>query len=363
MHTGEETMSAKLTAQERWKRVFDGQFPDRVPYTDAFWSTTIERWRREGMPAEVAPSEYFGCELVRLGGDYTLQLPERTLEETDRYRIYVDADGATRKVIRVGDDWTPHWLDFSIRDRDDWQRLRERSAYDPARIAPGTMAEYRAARAAGKCVAFAAHASFHPTWHKVGLENLLMGMAEEPEWLVEMFAAHAELVADLYDGMQAQGMEFDVAWLSDDLGFRTGPLISPAMYRDLVMPHHRRLCQHFAADGLKTILHSNGDVRSLIPGFLEAGFGVLHPLEAKAGLDVRQLKPEYGERLILFGNIDATRLAGTPEQVEAEVRAKVEAGKADGGYIFHSDHSVPHDVSLDNYRLALKTLAECGAYL
>ncbi|MFH1567069.1 MAG: uroporphyrinogen decarboxylase family protein [Gemmatimonadota bacterium] len=355
-------MPAELTARERWRRVFAGQLPDRVPYTDAFWRTTIERWHREGLPADVAPADYFGSELARLGGDYTLQLPERTLEETNRYRVYVDTDGATRKVIRVGDDWTPHWLDFTIRGRDDWHELRAQAAYNPGRIAAGTVAAYRAARAAGQCVVFTAHASFHPTWHKVGLENLLMWMLDDPEWIVEMFEAHARLIADLYDGMKALGMEFDGAWLSDDLGFRTGPLISPAMYRELVQPHHAFLCRHFAADGLKTILHSDGDVRPLIPGFLEAGFGALHPLEAKAGLDVRQLKPQYGRRLILFGNIDATKLAGTPEQVVAEVRAKVEAGKADGGYIFHSDHSVPHDVSLANYRLALQTLAECGRY-
>ena len=45
------------------------------------------------------------------------------------------------------------------------------------------------------------------------------------------------------------------------------------------------------------------------------------------------------------------------------MRATVEAGKAaPGGYLFHSDHSVPSDVSLRNYRLALATLAEHGAY-
>ncbi|MEW6756354.1 MAG: uroporphyrinogen decarboxylase family protein, partial [Candidatus Latescibacterota bacterium] len=102
--------------------------------------------------------------------------------------------------------------------------------------------------------------------------------------------------------------------------------------------------------------------RPLIPAFLEAGFSCLHPLEVKAGLDVADLKRQYGSRLVCFGNIDVRRLAGTREEVEDEVHAKVEAGKQDGGYIFHSDHSVPSDVPLENYRFALGVLERCGRY-
>jgi uroporphyrinogen decarboxylase len=169
-------------------------------------------------------------------------------------------------------------------------------------------------------------------------------------------------VIGLYDGLRAQGVTCDAAWLSDDLGFRSAPLISPAMYRELVMPWHGRACARFAQDGLPTILHSDGDVRPLIPSFLEAGFTCLHPLEAKAGLDVAELKARYGSRLICFGNIDVRRLAGTREEIEAEVQTKVTAGMADGGYIFHSDHSVPNDVPFESYRFALEALARHGDY-
>ncbi|HCV22210.1 MAG TPA: hypothetical protein DGN59_02030 [Candidatus Latescibacteria bacterium] len=67
-------------------------------------------------------------------------------------------------------------------------------------------------------------------------------------------------------------------------------------------------------------------------------------------------------RLALFGNIDVTRLAGTPEDVVQEVTSTVKAGKQGGGYLFHSDHSVPSDVSLENYRLALETLEDAGRF-
>jgi uroporphyrinogen decarboxylase len=351
-----------MDGRERFRTVLEGGVPDRIPFQDAYWRSTIERWRREGLPANVDPQEYFGCQMARLSGDYTLQFPLRELEHSERYRVYVDADGATRQEMAAGDDWTPHWLDFTIKNREDWEKHRARAFYNPSRVPQGVEEVYRRARQQGKFVAFQAHACFHPTWHKIGLERLLVALIEDPGWIAEMFAAHTRLIIDLYEGFKAREIAFDGAWLSDDLGYCTAPLISPQMYCQQVQPFHQWACAHFARDGLKTILHSDGNVGPLIPHFLEAGFAALHPLEAKAGLDVRQLKKKYGSRLVLFGNIDVRKLAGTRAEVEEEVRTKVSAGKEGGGYIFHSDHSVPSNVPLDNYRFALEVLEKYGRY-
>lgn len=352
----------KMTSKERVSLALRGEEPDRVPYQDTFWQSTIARWRREGLPATAEPAVHFGCEMVRLAGDYTMQFPRQMLEETDRYRIYIDTDGATRKEINEGDDWTPYWMDFTIKDADSWQQHKHQLAYNPSRLAPALMENYAKARSEDLFVMFSGHASFHPTWHKIGLENILIAMATDPTWVVDMMATHAQLIIDLYDGMKAAGVTFDGAFLADDLGYRSAPLISPAMYRELVKPHHRRVCEHLAEDGIPITLHSDGDVRPLIDDFLDAGFSALHPLEAKAGLDAAELRQKYGRRLALFGNIDVTKLAGTPEEVVEEVRSTVEAGKKGGGYLFHSDHSVPSDVSYSNYLLALETLAQVGRY-
>jgi len=353
---------AVMTSRERVRAVLDGQVPDRVPFQDAYWLSTLQRWRGEGLPAGVDPAEHFGCEIARLGGDYTLQLPLRRLEDNPRYRLYVDANGATRRDLAEGDDWTPQWLDFSIKGREDWQRLKERTEYHPSRIPAGILDLYRAERAKGRFICYSVHACFHPTWQKIGMENLLMWMLDDPELIGEMFAAHTRLILGLYDGLKALGIEFDGAFLADDLGYRSAPLISPQLYCELVQPCHRRMCAHFAKDGIRTILHSDGDVGPLIPHFLDAGFSALHPLEAKANLDVRQLKPRYGGRLALFGNIDVRQLAAGPEEAAEEVRLKVEAAKPGGGYLFHSDHSVPSDVPLANYRAALAALERHGRY-
>jgi uroporphyrinogen decarboxylase len=100
----------------------------------------------------------------------------------------------------------------------------------------------------------------------------------------------------------------------------------------------------------------------LIPHFLDAGFCALNPLEAKAGLDVRRLKAEYGDRLVLYGNIDVRALSGTRSEIEREIRDKVTAAKEGGGYIYHSDHSVPNSVSFENYAYAIDLVRRYGSY-
>jgi len=351
-----------MDSRERVRRVLQGAIPDRVPMDDGYWSTTLERWQREGLPADISPQDYFGLDIVYIGGDYTMQLPERLVEQTPSTRTYWDSDGALRKDSHMPDGWTSQWLDYTIKTRQDWSEYRRHLAFNPTRIHSATMADYQRARAKGLAVFYSGHACFHPTWSRVGMVNEMILMVEDPDLINDMFAAHAQLIVDIYDALRRMGLEFDGARLADDLGYVKAPLISPDMYRQLVLPHHKRICDHLLRDGVPPLLHSDGNVAPLIPGFLDAGFVGLHPLEVKAGLDVRDLRAAYGQRLILFGNIDVRKLSGSREDVEEEISTKVLAAKAGGGYIYHSDHSVPHSVSFENYRYAMELIRKYGSY-
>ena len=351
-----------MIPRERVRTILNGGEPDRIALHDSYWGTTVDRWRKEGFPENASPDDYFGMEIERINGDYSLLFPERTIEETDRYRVYVDTFGATKKAMRTSAGWTPQWLDFTIKTKDDWQRHKHRMAYQSARISQEAMEAFHTAHARGKFVVFSGHGSFHATWQKVGMENLLILMTEDTEFVIDMFDAHTKLMIGLYEGFKSQGIRFDGAWFSDDLGYRSGPLISPRMYQNLLLPFHQRLCDHMASDGLKTILHSDGNVFQLIPHFIAAGFAALQPLEAKAGLDVRQLKAEFGDQIVLFGNIDVRKLAQTREEIEEEIASKITAAKKGGGYMYHSDHSVPDNVPLSNYAFAIEMVLKYGAY-
>ncbi len=313
-----------MNSRERVCAVLNGGQPDRVPRSTGYWGTTAERWWREGLPEGVSPTEFFGTdEIGSIIGDFSMQFPERLVSEEPQKRTYWDVDGALRTDLETPEGTTTQWLDFTIKTRDDWLQHRHRMAFNEDRIPKNAKAQWEQYRAAGKAVYFQAHACFHPTWSRVGMVEEMMLMAEDPDFIRELYEAQIQVVIDIFDGMLRRGLDFDAAFIADDLGYVHSPLISPAMYKDLVLPYHKRLCDRFAAAGLKTTLHSDGNVGPLIPYFLEAGFAGLNPLEAKAHLDVRELKPQYGDRLFFHGNIDVTKLAGTRDEVEEEISTKI----------------------------------------
>jgi uroporphyrinogen decarboxylase len=88
--------------------------------------------------------------------------------------------------------------------------------------------------------------------------------------------------------------------------------------------------------------------------FVDAEVQVLNPLEAKAGMDVLELRERYGRRLAFYGNIDAPKLSGPQEIIEAELRRTIPIARC-GGYILHSDHSCPPDAVLGRDRRILET--------
>jgi uroporphyrinogen decarboxylase len=352
-----------MNSRERVACVLAGSIPDRVPLSDSYWETTTERWHTEGLPQGISPEDYFGTnEIERIGGDYTLRMPERVVEARENERVYWDSDGALRRDLHLPAGWTSQWLDFTVKSPADWQKYSHHAAFSNARIGNTALEAYRRARAENRFVCYSAHACFHPTWMRIGMERMLVAMLEEPAFVHELFDAHAQLVLDIYEGFRRRGVQFDGAFMADDLGYKTAPLISPKLYRELVFPYHKRLCDHFAGDGLKTILHSDGNIAPLIPHFLDAGFSGLHPLETKAGLDVRTLKPQYRDRLVLIGNIDVRKLSGSRDEIEQEIATKLPTAMEGGGYIYHSDHSVPSSVSFEAYAYALECVAHYGKY-
>ena len=105
-----------------------------------------------------------------------------------------------------------------------------------------------------------------------------------------------------------------------------------------------------------------GDVRELIPLYIEAGFDAIQPLEARAGNDVRQLKRQYGRQGVFIGNISTDAMSLSPKAIREEVEGKLPVAKEGKGYVFHSDHSIPPSVSLENYCYTLELVERYGQH-
>ena len=144
-------------------------------------------------------------------------------------------------------------------------------------------------------------------------------------------------------------LEVDVFTLWEDMCYNTGPLISPEMFREFVLPAYKKLTAHLKDMGVKHILvDTDGNCWKLIPLFLEGGVTAIYPFEAAAHMDVVKVREQY-PGLQMIGGIDKRAVINGREAIDSELEGKVPAMFKSGGYIPYIDHHVPPDISLDNF--------------
>jgi len=352
-----------MDSRERVLAALAHRETDRIPYTDGPWFTTIERWRKEGLPDDIPTDDFFGFEMGGCGADTSFRLPVRVIEETDEYIIQKNCNGITEKNWKHRTS-TPELIAFSLDTRDKWEELKGNLAFDTKRInLEQDKPHLEKHRKKGRYISFYEGIGYDKFSSIVGPMNLLPALIEDPQWVEDMFRTHTDLVLACAEEMFGMGYEFDGAFFFDDLGYKNGVFFSTAIYRALLQPYHKKLCDFFHARGCKVILHSCGNVLAHIPALIEAGFDCLQPLEVKAGMDLIELKKEYGNVLSFMGGIDVRKMsADDPKVIEEEIRTKISYAKKGGGYIYHSDHSVPDSVSLDQYRRVIDLVLKYGKY-
>lgn len=124
----------------------------------------------------------------------------------------------------------------------------------------------------------------------------------------------------------------------------------------------KRMGNWLRRNGISFWMHSRGNCEGYLKDFIECGLDVIQPLQASAGFDVRDLKRRLGDQLTFFGDIDLRKMSGSEAECEAEIRDKITAAKEGGGYIYHSDHSVPPEVTFGRYRRIMEWVETYGAY-
>lgn len=350
-----------MTIKERFALIINHKEADRIPICDTVWETTVTRWHREGLPKEKSPHDYFGYDSwVAIGADISLQLTPETIEDRDEYNISRNSDGAVTKYWKKSTS-TPQLIDFLITNRNKWEEYKERAKYNKSRVNfEGAKTAFKNAIASGRPVQYFNGVGYDWWQRVVGPVNMLTGMIDDPEWIKEMLSANTELNITIMEELMSYGIEFDSAFFWDDLGYKNGTLFSPSMYKELLFPYHKRLCDFCNARGIYVVLHSCGNVSAFMPMFIEAGFACIQPIETKAGMDLFDLKRKYGDRITLMGGIDVRAMASGGEILEREVIGKITFAKKGGGYIYHSDHSVPDNVSFENYSRVISIVKEYG---
>ena len=351
-----------MDGRELIRRSIAHQPTDRVGIVDSLWWETERDFHSEGMPENVSAEDYFDFDLGRISFDQSFRLPREVLEVDDGYRIVTDKWGTRFRELEDYQS-TPGLIDFLVKDRQTWEEYKPLLAYDSSRVDWQAMeVHYHHLRSQGKYIALSMLNPFEATWPKIGPELQLMALVTDPEWVRDMYDADTCLIEDAFEDLWSHGFRPDGLWIWGDIAYNHDMLFSPKCYRDVLSPFHRRLCDLGHRHGCQIIYHSDGRLTHAIPLLLEDGIDCLQPLEVKADMDVLALKKEYGDQLALMGNIDARLYQRNDlEGLEQEIQTKVPAAMAGGGYIYHSDHSVPPGTKLATYCHGLDLVRHYGA--
>ncbi len=191
---------------------------------------------------------------------------------------------------------------------------------------------------------------FETAWALRGLDQLLMDFILDPDLanrILEIpYQYHLRAAKHLVD------LGVDMIWVGDDMGGQHTMIISPDLWRQFFKPRMRGMIKELKerTPQLKVAYHSDGDIRQIIPDLMEIGLDVLNPIQP-ASMDPAELKRLYGDKLCFWGSIDEqhTLPFGTPEDVAAEVRLRLETIGAGGGLIIGPTHHVQLDTSLENF--------------
>lgn len=367
---------------------FDTSVPT-MRWEMGYWAGALRRWygeglaRRHGIPDDLADgdgvpgmgtgwswgqSRAYDVEAA-CGLDASMErLPlnllacpavaEELVEDHGEWLIRRVAGGVLRKEFRDRRS-LPHDVGWPVSTRDDWERFKaERLQPALAHRLPADWTSYVERYKHTQVPLVVGGQGFYSTLRLLmGEVNLLYAYYDDPDLIRTMINDLCDLWITVYDHVLPQ-VRVDVGQIWEDMSFKNGPIISPAIVRSFMLPAYKRLTACWRDHGVKVVLlDTDGDCWSLIPILLEGGVTGLYPFEVNAGMNVAEVRKAF-PRLQIIGGLDKTQVALGPAAIDAELEAKVPFMLQRGGYIPAFDHYVHPDVSWPYFQHYRRRIAE-----
>jgi uroporphyrinogen decarboxylase len=368
-------MNNSLTNRQRFINVMEYQPVDHVPNWEVgVWGQTRERWKQEGLATHDLHWDWFTGEdafefdlreYIPVNFDMVPPFEERTIEEDERVRVFLDSKGQTRRALKEGavggtrmsmDTFLAH----PVTDRASFRELTKRYCpTTPSRYPLG----WKTFRLAGwrnrdHVLVLGRNCSTLGFYWRarewMGTENLSYAWYDEPELMHEMMAFIADFTIQVARPVLEE-TDVDYVFINEDMAMKNGPLLSPDTYKTFIYPHMRRLVDFLKSNGSRyVIVDSDGNTEPLLPLLMDAGIDAIWPMEqASADQDPHFLRKKYGKSLRLWGGVDKRELTKDFRSIDEHLSSLTDLVEQ-GGFIPTVDHTVPPDVSLENFRYYMR---------
>jgi len=357
-----------MTHKERFLAVMKFQNPDRLPHYElGVWGQAIKRWNDEGMPQDMLymnwfeGEPYFRLDPRRFSPICMAMMPQfeyEVIEETERCVTARLWNGIVTKALKEGTVLgtrmcMDQYISFPVTDRKSFAELKKR--YNPKSITryPQWWDENVLAWKTIDCpLVLLTNGSFGlysqlRSWY--GTENISYLFYDDPAFVEEMLDFATDFLLETVEKALNE-VSFDYFNFFEDFAGKGGPLISPQLFKKLLLPRYRRIIDRLRKAGIRYFwLDSDGDPEALIPLMMEAGITCLWPLEQASGMDPVRLRKKYGKDLALAGGIDKREIAKDRKAIRKELESKILPLRDRGGFIPHLDHTFPPEISYDNF--------------
>lgn len=378
---GQETHQADAKTR-RVEAALNHEQADRVPIGEFFWTRFVERCANEIEGADeegFTAYHYWDIDLVVLIPNMDPHVTGvEILEQDDEHTLLKTGFGCT--IESRPDCPMPAFRDYDTKSfeqlealeldaPDDKRRWFEavddqvNSVMDAVNLNIPSFVDRYGAFCDDFCLVGSVLGPHEMLWRTIGADNVLLKIGEDGQRLAKSVERLGDfLVGIVHAQVAAAPGKLHALYIWGDVAYDGGMLFSPQYWRAAFGPQVQRICDAAHEHGLKTIYHGCGDTRAIFEDLIRVGVDCFNPLEVKAGLDVVDLKRQFGKRMAWNGNIDVRVLSTNDRnQVRAEVLRKLNAAKG-GGFILQSDHSVPYTVDPATYDYVIKLTREHGTY-
>lgn len=358
-----------MLQREKFKKIAKGQLKGGLFLTynlNVQWimEETFDRWYKEGLPENADMVDYFGFDRIEFISaspyDPVPAFEEKIISEDSDNKIMQNKKGAIVKINKAHENASmPQWLEHPIKNREDFNNFKKRLNFNSTQRHPENWNEFK-----DRCnnvhhpIGIASGSFYgHTLQQWIGTEELCMLFYDDEKFVHEMMDYLEQFFYDLIE-KYVNEIKFDFASFGEDIAYKGKSFVSPEMFKKFIQPHYKSIVELLQKNGIEVIfVDSDGYIDELIPLWLEVGINGFSPLEVAAGANALKLKKEYGDDIILAGNIDKRALIAGRQEIDLEIE-KVKQRLDLGGYFPMVDHSTPPEVSLENYMYFVEKLKE-----
>lgn len=357
-----------MTPRERYLTALRCQTPDRVPVWD--WVNNPAIYQDK---LGVTPRFYDGALAARVSKALGLDacwVPAEGFSGlvSDRWDWADDANFV--------DEWGTHYQveegawplafpkELPMKAAGDWEQIEPPNPLADWRLDYARDALTEARREPGREIAVVAgiRGPLSTAWMLLGLVEMSFALVDSPDTLRDIYATAAEFWTRV--GLSLIELGVDAVVIHDDQGSNQGTFFSPGQVREFILPYLQDQIQTLAATGTPVILHSCGNINAILGDLVDTGISGLNNLQQAAHMDIEAVKADYGGRICLIGNVDATNLMPTasPAEIERAVIECLHIAAPGGGHILATDHSFHEGIPPENVYAFIAAGHKHGVY-